>query len=136
MFQFKFILSERLGSERPSAAGILGTCGSDLVEDDFLTRLSSGFTSDLGEEGLEAVVIVLAPLLIGMMMALRTLEALPQEDLRYVLELLLAVLNGAIPDDGWVVTDLSRGRNELLHEFVIGSVLMQGLADPGMEGKA
>ena len=65
---------------------------------------------DLAEERGEAVVVLLAPLLERMMMALRALHAHAEEELRHVLELLLRLLHALIPSDRRVRHDRRRSR--------------------------
>src|SRR5688500_12121976 len=62
------------------------------VKDKILAGLRTGFAAHLREERSEAVIVVLTPLLVGMMVALRALQSLPQEKLRRVLK-----LRGGIP---------------------------------------
>ena len=68
------------------------------------------FAADLREERREAVVVVLAPLLERMMVALRALQPHAEEELRGVFELLLRLLHLAIPGDRRVLRDVAATR--------------------------
>src|SRR5688572_1205649 len=68
-----------------------------------------------------------------MVMALRALQALPQEKLGGVLELRRRVLHLAIPRDGRVDAQIARGGENLADKLVEGFVLQETVADPAME---
>ena len=59
-----------------------------------------------------------------MVVALGTLQALAEEDLRNILKLLLAVLDSTIQDDRRVLSDFSGGRDELPDECVVWKIVM------------
>ena len=95
------------GVATPSAAGLTmlfrllvhGLRDAALVEDDVLARHARRLAPTGAEERGEAVVVLLAPLLERMMMALRALQAHAEKELRHVLDLLRAFLHLAIPRD-------------------------------------
>ena len=131
--QLQWFAAQRGGRQTLSGAGILRAGGAALVIDALLAWLLAWFACDGREERFEAVVVVLAPLLVGMVVALRTLQADSHEDLCDILHLLLAVSDRAVPDDRRILSHFSRGRHEVPHELVVGTVVLEGLANPGVE---
>ena len=103
------------------------------VEKRSLSR-SGLFVFQSGEEGCQAVVIVLTPLLIGMMMALGALEAHSEEHLPHILHALLFSSDVAIPRHGWIVADGACRSQDIADEIVVGPVCLEGLANPFVEG--
>ena len=77
-----------------------------LVEDHVLVRETALLAPDLGEEGGQLVVVFLAPLLKGMMVALGALDARTEEQLGHVLELVLNRLDLTVPSDRRMLLDL------------------------------
>ena len=69
------------------------------MENDFLPGLSSRLASHAGKEGRETVVVLLAPLLVGMVMATGALQPNAQKDLGRVLNLVFHVLD--FPEPGY-----------------------------------
>ena len=57
-----------------------------------------------------------------------------EEDLGDVFELVLAVPNGAIPDDGWIGAGFPRGGEEVAGDLVVRAVAVDGIAKPLVEG--
>jgi hypothetical protein len=87
-------------------------------------RLEAGLLADLGEEGGEAVVVFLAPFLVWVMVALRTLQTHAEEDLGHVLKLFLTLVHGAKPGDCRIVTDLTSCGYDATDKLIKGQVLV------------
>ena len=92
-----------------------------------------GFACDSGEECRETEVVLLAPFLVGMVMALRALQSLPAEHLGNVLHFILRFLHSPIPRDGWRSDDAARGIEDAAGHFAEGTVLVEVIPDPGIE---
>jgi hypothetical protein len=92
-----------------------------------------GLRAHVAEEGGEAVVVLLAPLLEGMMMALGALHARAEEELRDVFHLLLLLLHLTIPRDGRVLFEITCGSDDFAHELVVGFVVRDAVANPRVE---
>ena len=101
--------------------------------DDFLARLRTRFARHLREERAEAVVIVLAPLLIRMMMALRALQPQTEEQLRRVLHLRVGRLHLTIPSHRRIFRDVTRRREHFADELIIRLVAHEAVANPRVE---
>ena len=69
-----------------------------------------------------------------MVVALGALEAHAKEQLRGVFKFGLWLAYALIPDDGRIVLEIARGGEDLPNELVVGFVLEEAVADPGMEG--
>ena len=80
------------------------------------------------------VVVVLAPLLVRMMMALGTVDPRAEEQLGRVVGLVRQVADRAIPDHRRVLIDRPLGGDDVAHELVVRHVRGEGVADPGVEG--
>ena len=104
------------------------------VIDDFLARITARLAADRGEEGAEAVVILLAPFLKRMMVALGALHAGAEEQLRGVLHLRLHGLHLAIPCGGGVLAHVPGGGEYGAGKLIVTYVLVQAIADPAVEG--
>ena len=89
--EFEGFSTERSGLQAEAGTGILSFGVPAFVVDEFLSCLLAGLATDGGEKGLEAVVVVLAPLFVGMVMALRALHANSKENLRDILHLFLTL---------------------------------------------
>ena len=124
-------------------AGILDGAGAAVEHDlallililDRGPRRGNDLAAYLGEVRREAPIIVLAPLLVRMMMALSAGHADAEEQLTRIIDELFRLGQIAIPD-GRRRFRLVAGRGEdVAHELVVRLVLGDGVADPGMEGE-
>src|SRR5262245_16578703 len=87
--QARIVVDAERRGRNPQAGGFHGLLGflvgrlgdAALVKDNFLADLRAGLAPDAAEERAEAVVILLAPFLVRMMMALGALKALAEEKL-------------------------------------------------------
>ena len=104
------------------------------VVDHFLARITARLAADRGEEGAEAVVILLAPFLKRMMVALGALHAGAEEQLRGILHLRLHGLHLAIPCGGGVLAHVPGGGEYGAGKLIVTYVLVQAIADPAVEG--
>src|SRR4029078_12333450 len=92
-----------------------------------------GLAADAGEERGEAPVVVLAPFLVRVMVALRARDPLTQEDLRHIVGELLRRLHLLVPDDRRIA-GLVAGRGEqIADESVERRVARERRADPLVE---
>ncbi len=66
-------------------------------------------------------------------MALRTLHASAEEELRHVLHLLLHVLHLTIPGDRRMLVEIPGGGDDFAHELVVGLVVGDAVANPREE---
>ena len=117
----------RLGVGRAGAAA--------AVKHDLFARLRARLAPHARKERGEAVVVLLAPLLEGVVVALGALEPQPQEKLRRILELVVRRLDLPVPGNGRVGLHLARRGDDLAHELVVGLVGQQTVADPVVEGE-
>ena len=85
------------------------------------------------EEGGHAVVVVLAPFLERMMMALGTLHAYAQEDLRRVLGPVGGIVGGAVEVGRAFGVGASLGGDDVADKLIDRLVVAQGGADPVVE---
>src|SRR5688500_5338510 len=90
-----------------------------LMEDSLFARLQPRLTPDSREESLEPRVVILAPLLEGVMVALCTLNSHSEEQLRRVLQLLLRVFHLAVPDDRRVFAGLARRGHDFADKLIV-----------------
>ena len=67
-------------------------------------------------------------------MALSALHTDSQKNLSDVFKLVLAITDGAIPDDGWIGAGFSGGGEKLARDLVIGLVFIDGVSEPLMKG--
>src|SRR5262249_37618429 len=104
-----------------------------LVENSFLARLGTGLPPHPAEERGEAVVVVLAPFLVGMMMTLRALQPLAEQQLGGVLHLAGGIVHLAIPSHRRVLADVAGCGQNLAHELIERFVDQQAVTNPGME---
>ena len=99
-------------------------------------RLAEALAAQPGEEAGQAVVIVLAPALVRMMVALGALQAQAEEDLGGVgdrlVELIVAHL--PVPVDGGGVLPFAGRRDDAADELVVGPIAGDHVADPFVEG--
>src|SRR5712692_6381257 len=100
--------AEARGFYRQFGLFVRGGRQAAFVVDDFLARLRAGLATHLGEESREAVIILLTPLFVRVMMALRALEPQPKEQLRGVFQLRIGIIYLAVPRHGRVLTDVAR----------------------------
>ena len=99
----------------------------------FTTRFRPGLMAHLRKEGGEAVVILLAPFLERMMMALGALHSHAQEKLGGVLEFGLRLAHPLIPGHGGIVRQVARCRQNLTHKPVVRFVRKQTVANPAVK---
>ena len=66
-------------------------------------------------------------------MALCTLHASAEEELRHVLHLLLHVLHLTIPGDRRMLVEIPGGGDDFAHELVVGLVVRDAVANPREE---
>ena len=118
-------LGVRHGS-RPQGVDHLGVAAGPLG---FHVRLAA----DPREERRKAVVVVLAPFLERMVVALGALQSHPQEHLRRVVDERTGFAELAIPLDRRRGLRAAAGGEDSAHELVVGHVLRQALADPVVE---
>ena len=85
------------------------------------------------KERRQPVVVVLAPFLVGMVMALGALQAHAEEDLPHVLHALLLPSHVSEPGHGRVIPDGSGSGQDVPNKFIVGLVGLEGLADPFVE---
>ena len=99
-------------------------------------RFAETLAAQPGEEASQAVVIVLAPALVGMMMALGALQAQAEKDLgsvgHWLVQLIVAHL--PVPVDGGGVVPFAGGRDDAADELVVGPVAADHVAEPVVEG--
>ena len=112
---------------------VLDGCLAPLMKNGFFTRLVGGLPPDRREEGHEAVIILLAPLFVGMVVALGALEPLPGKDLSNVLHLVLRFGHRTVPSGGRIAAGTTRGGNQFAHHLVIRSIAIQMIAEPTMK---
>ena len=114
---------------------MLGLRGAALVEDEVLTGDGGGFAADLAEEGGHLIILGLRPALEGMVMALRTLHAHAQEELRHILDLCGGFFDAFIPSNGWIRNDGAGAGEDLADELVVRRVREQIVTHPRVEGE-
>src|SRR5690606_30643916 len=112
--------AESGGNEIDIGARVLGGRHAFVVEDPLLGRAgvsSAGevLAADAAEEGGEAEVVVLAPLLEWVVMAAGALNPQAQEQLRDVFHLLVDLVDFAVPDDGRVEALIAGGGENFTH---------------------
>src|SRR5262249_34057946 len=131
---------------RPHHGGPVGTSVGDragaLVEDhealillvlDVLADDRDGFAADVAEIRRHAPVIVLAPLLVRVMVALGAGHADAEEKLGGVVDELLGLLQIAIPDRRRRFRLVADRREDFAGELIVRLVLGNALADPVVE---
>src|SRR5207245_10019392 len=91
--------------------------------------------ADPAKECGQSPVIILAPLLIRMMVALGTGHAQAEEDLGGVVHKLLGSLQLLVPHCRGMARFVTVGGQDVAHKRIVRLVLDDGLADPVMEGK-
>ena len=89
--------------------------------------------ADAAEERRQAVVIVLTPLFKRVVVATGTLDSQTQEQLRHVFDLLIGLIDFAIPRDGRIVVGVARRGDDFPYKQVVGLVLIQAGPDPVVE---
>ncbi len=92
-------------------------------------------TADLAEEGRHAPVIVLAPLFIGMVMALGAGHAHTQKELAGVVDKLLGLLHVAKPHGRGRLGFVADGRQNVAHKLVVRLILGNAGTDPIVESE-
>src|SRR5204863_1552817 len=130
--------THRRGAESGGLHGLLrllvrGGGHGALGENHFIARLRTRLAAHLRKERGEAVVILLAPALERMMMALRAFQPLAEKYLRGVLKLRRGVLDLAIPCDGRILRDIAGRGEKFAHEFIVRLVLQQAVTHPGVK---
>ena len=116
--------------ERFAGTRVGRTGGAVVVEDALLTRVFTILAADPAEESRESVIVVLAPLLEGMMVATSTLNPQAQEQLGRVFDLLVGLRHFAVPGDGRITGHVARRGEHFAHELVERLVLFERVADP------
>ena len=104
------------------------------MKDHFLGRAGSAAFADAAEERRETVVVLLAPFLKGMVVALRALEPHAEKQLRGIFQLRGRVVHLSIPGHRRIVFDLTRSGNDFADKLVVGFVLKQAVANPPVKG--
>src|SRR5438094_5940804 len=103
-------------------------------ENHFVARFRPGFMAYLREKRGKAVVILLAPFLEGVMVALGALHSSAEEELRGVFEFGLWIAHALVPDDSGIVLKVARRGEDFAHKAIVGFVLEQTVANPRVEG--
>ena len=89
--------------------------------------------ANTAEEGLVAIVVLLAPALERVMMTPRALDPHPEEQLGGVFDLLLGFVYRPLPADSRVASNVTGCGNDVPDYLVIGSVRVNHLPQPVME---
>ena len=131
--QIQSLTAEAGGSHSRLGANVGGLCNAAFVEDHFFTGKGRGLAADVAEEGGEAVVVLLAPLLKGVVMALRTLHAGAEEELGDVFHLLLHFFDLTIPGNWGILIKITRGGDDFAHELIVRFVVGDAVANPRVE---
>ena len=87
------------------------------------------------EECRETIIVILAPALEGMVVALRALHSHAEEKLCHVFDLILGILHALVPRDRRVAHDRAGGRQQFAGHLVIGLVGQQPVAHPRVKRK-
>ena len=99
------------------------------VEHDGLARVLGALPANLGEEGGEAVVIILGPAIEGVVVTLGALDPHPHEDLGDVFGHLQGVGLVLVVVGGWIFEGAAAGAKQLAHHLVhrdiVGDLVLQ-----------
>ena len=104
-----------------------------FVENEFFVWSGSRRPTHAREECREAVIVVLAPFLEGMMVALGALEAESEKELGGVFDLFIELVDLAVPSDGRVVRDVSGSGQDGANKVIVGQILLHAFANPAVE---